>query len=228
VDALRPRDEERYYPGETNLRMADMVLITKVNMLPDIQQAHDYAEHLKTIVKPNTPIIYGESVIVPEAKNPQTGEPLSTEEAAALVRGKRVLVIDDGPTLTHGGMSFGAGYAMAQELGAAEIVDPRPYAEGSLAATFEKFKHLHNVLPAMGYGEEQMRDLEATIRATPCDTIVLGTPSDMTHLMELDKPSVIARYNLKIVPEHAEQFDEVLRSYFDRFHAHHQQPPKAA
>lgn len=102
-------------------------------------------------------------------------------QAVALIKGKKVLVIDDGPTLTHGGMPYGAGYVMAKKLGAAEIVDPRPYAVGSLQDVFAKFQHLHNVLPAMGYGEAQVKDLEATIKATPCDTIVIGTPSDLTH-----------------------------------------------
>lgn len=106
---------------------------------------------------------------------------MTEQQAAALIKDKKVLVIDDGPTLTHGGMSYGAGYVMAKTLGAAEIVDPRPYAQGSLKSVFERFQHLHNVLPAMGYGEAQVKDLEATIKATPCDAIVIGTPSDFTH-----------------------------------------------
>ena len=106
---------------------------------------------------------------------------MTEQQAVALIKNKKVLVIDDGPTLTHGGMPYGAGYVMAKKLGAAEIVDPRPYAQGSLKGVFERFQHLHNVLPAMGYGEAQVKDLEATINATPCDAIVIGTPSDFTH-----------------------------------------------
>lgn len=227
VDSLRPLDEEHYFPGETNVRLADAVLVTKVNSLDDEQKAHDHAEHLKIITKPNAPILFGNSVVTPEAKDPVTGMPMSKNEAATLVRGKRVLVVDDGPTLTHGGMAFGAGYVLANDLGAAEIVDPRPYAKGSLVGVFEKFPHLKNVLPAMGYSEEQVKDLEATIQAADCDTVVIGTPSDITHLMDFGKPSVMARYELEVIPEHEEQFHATLDRFFDRFgdHNHH---PKAA
>jgi predicted GTPase len=217
VDGLRPHDEERYYPGETNVRMADMVMITKVSDLPDIQQAFDQATHLKSITKPNAPIFFGTSVITPEGKDFETGEPLTTEEATALVKGKRVLVVDDGPTLTHGGMPYGVGYVLAKNLGADQIVDPRPFAKGSLVSTYEKFPHLKSVLPAMGYGDEQVRDLESTIQATECDTVILGTPSDISHVMDIGKPVVVARYNLAVVPEHCEDFDKALDSFYDRF-----------
>lgn len=201
--------------------------MTKTNDLEDMKQADEHAEHLKNITKHNTPILYGGSVIVPEARDAATGEALSTEQATALVNGKKVLVIDDGPTLTHGGMPYGAGYVMAQQLGAAEIVDPRPYAQGSLVQVFQKFPHLHAVLPAMGYSPEQVKDLEATIKATPCDTLVLGTPSDMAHVMDMHQiPSVVAQYDLQVVDEHAKQFDEILDSLHDRFESHHH--PKAA
>jgi len=227
VDALRPTDEEHYYPGEINVRMADVVLISKVDE-SNVQQAEEHAKHLKNITKPNTPVFYGESVVSPEAVDPETGAKLSEEEATNLVKGKRVLVIDDGPTLTHGGMKYGAGYVLAKQLGAAEIVDPRPNAQGSLKQVFEKFKHLENVLPAMGYGDEQVKDLEATIHATPCDAIVVGTPSDIFHLMDLEKPFVTARYNLEVMPQHREAFEEYLDSFFDRYNQHHQGPPPQA
>ena len=115
-------------------------------------------------------------------------------------------------------MAYGAGYVMAQKLGAAEIVDPRPYAKGSLKKVFEKFTHLTNVLPAMGYGDEQIKDLEATIRATPCDAIVIGTPSDFTHVLNLrNVPYVMARYELEIVTEKDKQtFHHMLDSFYDK------------
>jgi predicted GTPase len=218
VDALRPADEEHYYPGETNVRMADMILITKVF---DMEKAQEQSRRLTKITKPSSPIFFGSSSIFPEAKDPKTGNKLSEEAAAALVRGKRVLVVDDGPTLTHGGMPFGAGFVLAKNLGAAEIIDPRPYACGSLVAVFEKFTHLHAVLPAMGYGDDQIRDLEATIQATPCDTVILGTPSDIAHLMDMGKPTVVARYNLQIIPDHVKEFNATLDSLFDRFELNH-------
>jgi len=220
VDSLRPADEEHYFPGETNVRMADAILVSKVNALEDKKQAYEHAEHLKTVTKPNTPIYFANSVVTPEAKDPKTGKMLSKEEATALIRDRRVLVVDDGPTLTHGGMSFGAGYALAKELGGV-IVDPRPYAQGSLKSVFERFPHLSNVLPAMGYGDKQIRDLEATIHAADCDTIILGTPSDISHLMKLDKPTVIARYELELDPEHLEDFHRTLDTFYDRFGSHH-------
>jgi len=222
VDSLRPTDEEHYYPGETNVRLSDMILVTKVNSLPDgLQQAHDHAEHLRTLIKPYTPVFFGKSVVTPEAKNPDTGELLSEQDAAAMVKGKKVLVIDDGPTLTHGGMAYGAGYAMAKDLEAAEIVDPRPYAAGSLKGVFDKFTHIKNVLPAMGYSEEQIQDLADTIHATPCDTVIIGTPSDLTDLMDLQRPSVVARYELELVEEHDPPFHEVLDSFYERFYSSH-------
>jgi predicted GTPase len=207
VDSLRPKDEEHYYPGETNVRMADAIIISKV---ADTKIAREMADHLKTITKPNAPIFFGWSVITPAA------EGKTQEEAAAMVKGKRVLVVDDGPTLTHGGSPFGAGYVLAQNLGAAEIVDPRPYAQGSLKAVFEKFTHLANVLPAMGYGSEQKKELEATIQAVDCDVVVVGTPSDLGNVMKLGKPSVVARYNLEIAPEHQKAFEKVLDEIVDR------------
>jgi predicted GTPase len=134
-----------------------------------------------------------------------------------------VLVVDDGPTLTHGGMPYGVGYVLAKNLEAGQIVDPRPFAKGSLVGTYDKFTHLKSVLPAMGYGDDQVRDLEATIQATECDKVILGTPSDISHVMDIDKPVVVARYNLAVVPEHCKAFDKALDSFYDRFHrkGHH-------
>jgi predicted GTPase len=221
VDALRPMDELHYFPGETNVRMADMILVTKVDQLDSLDKANDQAKKLEGITKPRTPVFFGASVITPEATDPATGAKLSTEAATNLIKGKRVLVIDDGPTLTHGGMSYGAGYVCAKNLGAGEIVDPRPYAKGSLVDVFAKFQHLQNVLPAMGYGDEQVRDLEATIKATPCDAVLIGTPSDITHLFDVEKPFVTARYELEVVKDHEEQFEKMLDTFYNRYNQHH-------
>lgn len=215
VDSLRPTDELRYYPGETNVRMADAILITKTNELGgDMRRAADHADHLRTVVRsPETcPMIFGRSRIVPQARDAATGRSLSAEEAAGLVHGRRVLVVDDGPTLTHGGLPSGAGYALARSLGAGEIVDPRPYARGSLKGVFAKFGHLVNVLPAMGYGEDQVRDLQDTIQAVDCDVVVVGTPIDISQVVHFDKPYVVARYDLELEPEHERVFLRVLDS----------------
>lgn len=226
VDSLRPTDELHYFPGETNIRMADVILITKVGELPSLKLAWEHAHRLESITKLNTPAIFGQSVITPEAKDPETGKKLSTLEATNLVEGKRVLVIDDGPTLTHGGMPYGAGYVCAKNLKAAEIVDPRPYAKGSLVNTFEKFPHLTNVLPAMGYDDQQIKDLEATIKATPCDAIVIGTPSDITHLFDVEKPFVSARYELEVIKNHEEQFKKILDTFYIRHNGHYHDDDK--
>jgi predicted GTPase len=215
VDSLRPTDELHYFPGETNVRMADLVLITKTNELPDMKHAVDHATHLRTVVqKKGCPILFGRSKIVPEVKDASTGLNLPTVEAAAMVRGKRVLVVDDGPTLTHGGLPSGAGYALARSLDPAEIIDPRPYAQGSLKGVFAKFGHLANVLPAMGYGPDQVRDLHDTIQAVDCDVVVVGTPIDIRQVMEVDKPCVVvARYDLEFLePGHEEAFHRSLDS----------------
>lgn len=215
VDSLRPSDEISYFPGETNVRMADVVLVCKVNSPVDKEKAQKQAEKLKDITKPNTPIFLAGSVVTAE------GQDLSPNEASSLVKGKRVLVVDDGPTLTHGGMAFGAGYVLAKDLGASEIVDPRPFAQGSLKKVFEKFSHLKNVLPAMGYGKEQVKDLEATINAVDCDSIIFGTPSDIARRMNLKQPSVVARYELEVDSDDVEAFYQTLDTIKDRAGAHH-------
>ena len=224
VDSLRPLDETAYYPGETNVRMADMIVIAKVNQLSNMKYAEEHAARLRKIAKPDATIVFGSSIVTPEAKNDK-GDVLSEREAIDLVKGKRVLVVDDGPTLTHGGMAYGAGYVLAKKFEAAEIVNPRPHAQGALKAVFEKFTHLKNVLPAMGYGETQVRDLEATINAAECDTVVLGTPFDISRILKLNKPTVIARYELEFeLPDHEHIFkhklDETLNMYAHG-HAHH-------
>lgn len=220
VDSLRPTDELHYFPGELNVRLADAILITKTNELKSKQEAEDQAKQIreKSILKSSeVPIYFGKSTIKPVAKDPKTGDILPTEQAANMVRGQRCLVVEDGPTCTHGGMPSGAGYALAKSLGASEIVDPRPFAKGSLVQVFEKFPHLESILPAMGYGEQQVRDLEATIQAVEkesCDVVVFGTPIDPTQVVDIgiDKKYIIAQYDLELVKEHENDFFGTLDS----------------
>lgn len=180
LDALRPGHSVAYHPGEVNLRLADVLIINKI----DSADAEDITSVERTAAEYN-----------PEAEVILARSPVRLEDPDA-VRGKRVLVIEDGPTLTHGGMTFGAGYVAAKAAGAESIVDPRPYATGSIKATFSKFPHLKDVLPAMGYGDEQVSELEATINAVPCDVVVAGTPIDITRIIDVNKPMVRARYDL--------------------------------
>ena len=180
ADPHRAGHELRYYPGEANLRRADVVVINKMSSAT--------AEGLDVVRRSIAAVNPGATVI--EADSPVT---VSEPEK---VKGKRVLVIEDGPTLTHGEMTYGAGVVAARQHGAAEIVDPRPYAVGKLAETFRKYPKTGPVLPAMGYGEEQTRDLEATVKATPCDLVVIGTPIDLRRIISFDKPTVRVTYDL--------------------------------
>ena len=181
ADALRPGHELLYHPGEMNLRMADVVVINKVDSAEalNVEQVLANAE----LVNPTATVIF--------AKSPPT------LDAGPDLHGKLVLVVDDGPTLTHGEMPFGAGLVAARAAGAAKIVDPRPYAVGSIAETFSKWPQLSNVLPAMGYSEEQLTELEATVNATDCDVVVTGTPIDLGRLIESRHPIRHARYELE-------------------------------
>jgi len=180
VDPHRPGHETSYYPGETNLVMADLVLVNKVNTAEPANV--EAVEAACRRVNPRARIVRCASEI--RASDP------------AAIRGRRALVVEDGPTLTHGGMSVGAGWFAARDAGAAEIVDPRPYAVGSLVETYAKYPNAAGILPAMGYGDEQVRDLEATIRATPADVVVEGTPIDLTRVLTSDKPVVGVTYEL--------------------------------
>jgi predicted GTPase len=180
VDPHRPGHELRYYPGEANLRMADLVIVNKVD----------------TAEPSNIAVVEGNvRAVNPHARVLKAGSP-PTVAAPELVRGRRVLVIEDGPTLTHGEMPYGAGLVAAHRLHAAQIVDPRPYARGSIREVFHKFTHLTQVLPAMGYGERQIQELQATIDAVPCDTVLIATPIDLGSVLRLDKPSTRVRYEL--------------------------------
>jgi predicted GTPase len=181
VDPHRPGHELRYHPGETNLRMATAVLINKIDTA-------DYANILQ--VQQNIQQANPNAVIL------QGASPVMVDEPTA-VRGRRVLVIEDGPTLTHGEMTYGAGIIAARALGAAEIVDPRPYAVRSIAATFAKYPHTGSLLPAMGYGNEQIADLEETINNTPADLVLIATPIDLGRLIKIHTPWQRVHYSLQ-------------------------------
>ena len=178
VDPHRAGHEVLYYPGEANLRMAHIVVINKV----DTASPSDIE-----IVRENIRRVNPKAIVVDAAS------PIFLD-GGANITGKKVLVIEDGPTLTHGEMSYGAGLIAAKKWGAAELVDPRPYAVGSIAATFQKFPHIGPVLPAMGYSGRQVKELEETAAKVPCDLIVVGTPIDLRRVMKLEKPSMRVRY----------------------------------
>ncbi len=181
VDPHRPGHELTYYPGETTLRLADIVVINKMDSAgPEgIQAVRD------NIAKVN-----------PHAKVVDGASPLTVDKPE-LIKGKKVLVVEDGPTLTHGHMKIGAATVAARKYGAADYVDPRPYAVGRLKETFEIYPGIGVLLPAMGYGEQQIKDLETTIANTPCDTVVIGTPIDLSRVVRIDKPTVKVGYELQ-------------------------------
>ncbi len=185
VDPHRPGHELTYYPGETNLRMADVVVINKIDTA-DFQDV--------TTVRRNV------RAVNPQAVTIEAASPIFVDDPDE-IRGKRVLVVEDGPTLTHGEMSYGAGMVAAERLGAAEIVDPRPYAVGSILDAFSKYETTGPVLPAMGYNEEQTRELEQTIDATPCDVVIVATPIDLSQVIAINKPSQRVRYELQEIGE---------------------------
>ncbi len=180
VDPHRPGDELAYYPSEVNVLLADVVIINKI----DSASPEGIATVRDNVMRVN-----------PKAMIIEAASPVTVEDPE-VIRGKRVLVIEDGPTLTHGGMAFGAGVVAARKLGV-EFIDPRPYAVESIAKTFAKYNHLAEVLPAMGYGEKQIRDLEETIKRVPCDAVLVATPIDLRRVLELDKPSTRSRYELQ-------------------------------
>ncbi len=181
ADPHRPGHEISYYPGEAVARTADVFVINKVDTA-DPDGIITVRNNLQAI-NPNAVFIEGAS-------------PLFMDDPKA-IRGKRVLVVEDGPTLTHGEMAYGAGWVAARRFGAAEIVDPRPYAVGSIKATYKKFPTTGNVLPAMGYSEEQIRELEATINNADVDLVIIGTPIDLGRILKINKPSQRVRYELQ-------------------------------
>lgn len=198
ADPHRPGHELKYHPGETNLRMANIVIINKVDSASP--------EGIQT-VKQNVRETNPGAIVIEAASSIKIDNP-------DLVRGKRVLVVEDGPTLTHGGMRYGAGTLAAKSLGVEEIVDPRPYAVGSISETYKNYPHLGAVLPALGYRADQMKELEITINSTPCDSVVLGTPIDLKKLLKLNKPTIRARYELQEIG--SPNLEEILSQTFRR------------
>ncbi len=183
ADPHRPGHELTYYPGEVNVMLADVVIVNKVDSAR-VEDVELVINNIKSINK-KALIIKARSVI--------------TADDPELIKEKRVLVVEDGPTLTHGGMAFGAGIIAAKKYGAKEVIDPRPHAVGSISKVYEDFPHLGAVLPAMGYSAEQMEELETTINAADCDAVVAGTPIDLGGLLKLNKPVVRVRYRIEEV-----------------------------
>jgi len=201
VDPHRAGHELSYYPGEVNLRRADVVLINKVDTA---------SEAAIELVRQNVRTTNSKARVIEAASR-------VTMDSGRDVRGKKVLVIEDGPTLTHGEMEYGAGVVAAHAAGA-ELVDPRPYAVGSLLQTFAKFRQIGALLPAMGYSPKQLEELEETIRRTPCDFVVVATPVDLGRVIALDKPSLRVRYEVE--ERGALRLDDVLREFVLLAHAH--------
>jgi len=198
ADPLRPGHEIAYYPGEVNVRLADVVVINKV----DTASPDDIIK-----VRENVHNINPDAIIIEGASPIYVDDPES-------IRGKRVLVVEDGPTLTHGGMKIGAGWVAARRFGAAEIVDPRPFAVGEILATYEKYPNTGNILPAMGYGDQQIRDLEKTIENADVDMVIIGTPIDLTRVMKINRPSQRVRYELEEIGK--PDLEDILKKKFGK------------
>jgi len=180
ADPHRAGHELTYHPGEANIRMADVIIINKMDSAKSDQIA---------ILEENIKMANPDARVIPADSEIKVDDP-------SVIRGKKVVVVEDGPTLTHGEMRYGAGYIAAQRNGAGEIVDPRPFLQGDLKTTFEKYSHLENVVPAMGYGEGQIADLEATIKAVDAEGVVVGTPIDLSLVLNIDKPHTRVYYDL--------------------------------
>ncbi len=183
ADPHRPGHELTYYPGEVNVMLADVVIVNKV----DSARGEDVELVINNIKSINNKALVIKARSVITADDPE------------LIKEKRVLIVEDGPTLTHGGMAFGAGTIAAKKYGAKEVIDPRPHAVGSISKVYENFPHLGAVLPAMGYSAEQIKELETTINAADCDAVVAGTPIDLGGLLKLNKPVVRIRYRIEEV-----------------------------
>jgi predicted GTPase len=183
VDPHRPGHERAYHPGETNLHLADIVIINKV----DTASYRDVLTVRASVQSLN-----------PKATILEAASPIFVDDPRA-VRGKRVLVIEDGPTLTHGEMGYGAGFIAAQRFGASEIIDPRPFAVGSIRDTYARYTTTGAVLPAMGYSAEQITELEATINQSHADLVLIATPVDLSRVLRIQLPSLRVRYELQII-----------------------------
>lgn len=195
VDPHRPGHELTYYPGETTLRLADVVVINKM----DSADAADI-----NTVRKNVAAINPAAIVIDGASTIKVEDP-------SVIRGKKVLVVEDGPTLTHGEMKIGAGVVAAEKFGAAGLVDPRPYTVGRLTETFEKYPEIGTLLPAMGYGEVQLKDMETTINNTECDAVVVATPIDLNRIIKINKPNTRVFYDLQEIG--SPNFEEVLADF---------------
>ncbi|MCL2065946.1 MAG: cyclic 2,3-diphosphoglycerate synthase [Treponema sp.] len=198
VDPHRPGHELSYYPGEITLRLADVVVINKIDSagFDDIQTVRNNIEK----INPRATVVDAASTI--------------SVDKPEVIRGKRVLVIEDGPTLTHGEMKIGAGIVAARRFGAAEIIDPRPYLAGKLVETFRTYPNIGRLLPAMGYGEQQMKDLAATIEKTDCDSVIIATPIDLQRVIKINKPCTRVEYSLQEIGR--PNMDDVLEKFIGK------------
>ncbi|MCP4551287.1 MAG: GTPase [Bacteroidetes bacterium] len=199
VDPHRPGHELSYYPGEVTLRLADVAVINKMDTAntAGIQTVRESIAK----VAPNAIVVDGASPI--KVDNPE------------LIKGKKVLVVEDGPTLTHGEMKLGAGTVAAKKFGAAELVDPRPFTVGKLSETFEIYPNIGVLLPAMGYGEQQLKDLETTINNVECDAVIIGTPIDLNRIIKINKPSTRVYYDLQEIGK--PNLEEIVDDFIDKF-----------
>jgi len=197
VDPHRPGHELAYYPGEVNFRRANVIVMNKMD-----SAGREGIDEVKANIAEHNPT----ATVIEAASPPVLEDP-------DIVRGKRVLVVEDGPTLTHGGMKIGAGVVAAMQHGAAAFVDPRPYLVGSLVEIFEKYPDIGTVLPAMGYGADQIKDLQETINATDCDVVVIGTPIDLTRVLEIEKPHTRVTYDLDEIGH--PDMDDVLTGFVE-------------
>ena len=199
VDPHRPGHELTYYPGEVTLRLADVAVINKIDSAaPEGIQA----------VRENIARVNPEAAVVDAASTIKVDNP-------AVIKGKKVLVVEDGPTLTHGEMKIGAGYVAAQKFGAGEIVDPRPYTVGRLSETFEIYPDIGTILPAMGYGEQQLKDLETTINNTDCEAVIIGTPIDLSRIINIKKPTARVFYDLQEIGK--PDLEDIIQDFVNKF-----------
>ncbi|MBL7136644.1 MAG: GTPase [Candidatus Marinimicrobia bacterium] len=199
ADPHRPGHELNYYPGEVNFRIADIIVINKIDTAPP--------EGVQ-IVRENIEAINPNAIVIDAASPIKVNHP-------EIIRGKKVLVVEDGPTLTHGEMKLGAGTIAAKKYGAKEIVDPRPFVVGKLAETFYIYPNIGKLLPAMGYGEQQIKDLEATIDKTECDSVIIGTPIDLNRIIKINKPNARVYYNLQEIgdPNLEQVLDDFIKKH---------------
>ncbi len=195
VDPLRAGQEINYHPGETNLKMADVIVINKIDSA-DKKGVEIVRENIAKYNK--------------DAKIVEAASPIKVEDGDA-IKGKKVLVIEDGPTLTHGGMKYGAGMVAANKYGAKEVVDAKPYAIGSIKETYEKYSHLENILPAMGYGDKQVSELEEMINEIDCDLVISGTPIDITRIVDTNKKIVRVAYSLQEIGD--PNLEDILKDF---------------